>query len=451
MKVTEAVERALALSRADACVVIATETSVENARWANNTATTNGSTETTTLSVISVRGASVGMRATQRLDDLEDVVRASEAACEGTPPVADVMPLPDEAFADEWEIPSAPVGHDGIGTLAHGLGETFRRATAEGTDLFGYAEHIAATTTVATSTGGRRRYRAVDGSFECTGKTADRSRSSWTGQVTRDYTDVDPDAHLTELQRRLAWGERRIELPAGPYEVLLERSAAADMILYMNYAALAERDAQEGRTVFSREGGTTAIGERIAPPGLSLRSDPGAPGIEVAPFRATLASTAGSSIFDNGLSRGPVEWISSGVLRSLARPRWRARDGAPEIPAPSNLILSSQGPSPSMAEMIAATERALLVTTVWYIREVDPKTLLLTGLTRDGVYLVEGGEIVGEVNNFRFNVSPVTMLANAVEVGAPAPTQPREFEGVRVSIPPLRVAGWNMSTVSPAV
>lgn len=450
MKVTEAVERALQMSRADACVVVATETSVENARWANNTATTNGSTEATSLSVISMRGGAVGMRATQRLGDLESVVRASEAACEGAPIAPDAIALPDDAFADEWEIPSEPVGHGGIGALAPGLADAFRRASADGTDLFGYAEHLARTTTVATSAGARRRYRAVDGSFECTGKTADRLHSSWTGQVTRDYTDVDAAAHLDELQRRLAWGQRRIELPAGPYEVLLAPSCVADMVLYLAYAAMAERDAQEGRTVFSREGGGTAIGERLFAPGLSLRSDPAVAGVEVAPFVAALASSAGTSVFDNALSRGATDWISDGTLRALARPRWRAT-GAPAIPAPSNLILSSTGDAPPIEQMIAATERALLVTTVWYIREVDPKTLLLTGLTRDGVYLVENGEITAEVNNFRFNVSPVSMLAHATEVGAPAPTQPREFEGVRVSIPPLRVDGWNMSTVSPAV
>lgn len=451
MKVTEVVERALAASRADACVVIAHETSVENARWANNTATTNGSTEATALTVISVVGDTFAARTTQRLERFEDVVRASEAACDGMPAAPDVMPLAADAVAGEWERPSEPVGSGGLARIAAALGDAMRRADAGGTLLYGYAEHTALTTTVATSAGGRRRFRKVTGSFECTGKTTDRTHSSWVGQVTDDFADVDATAHLAELQRRLGWGARRISLDAGAYEVLLEPSAVADMMLYLNLSAMAARDAEEGRTVFSRPDGATAIGERLFAPDVSLRSDPGARGIEVAPFVAASASSAGTSVFDNALTRGATDWVEGGVLRALARPRWRAHGDLPAVPHGANLILASREPGQAMSGMIEATERALLVTTLWYIREVDPKTLLLTGLTRDGVYLVEGGEIVGEVNNFRFNVSPVGMLANAIEIGPTGPTHPREFGVAPVSMPPLRVEGWNMSTVSPAV
>lgn len=103
--------------------------------------------------------------------------------------------------------------------------------------------------------------------------------------------------------------------------------------------------------------------------------------------------------------------------------------------------------------MIASTTGpALLVTCFWYIREVDPRTLLLTGLTRDGVFLVEDGEVKGAVNNFRFNMSPVDLLAQAIEVGASVPTLPREFgDWFRsVKAPPLRVERFNMSSVSAA-
>lgn len=450
MKVTEAVERALSLSRADDCIVVAEETSVENARWANNTATTNGSSDSTRISVISIIGGSIGMRSTQNLSDLESLVRASETACEGAPPASDTAPLPTDAPSGEWDLPSAPVGSAGLGTLAPGLADAFARATAENVLLFGYAEHTAATTTVATSAGARRRFRRVTGSFECTGKTSDRTRSSWVGQVTTDFRDVDADAHLIELRRRLDWGSRRIEMPAGLYEVLLEPSAVADMVLYMDTYAMAERDAVEGRTVFSRPDGGSAIGERLFAPGISLRSDPSARGIEVAPFFAATSGGAGSSVFDNGAQREPVDWISDGTLRALNRPRFLATEGNPAALRTGNLMLTGNGDS-TMEQMISSTERALLVTTLWYIREVDPKTLLLTGLTRDGVYLVEHGEIVGEVNNFRFNVSPVTMLQNAIEVGRTAPTHPREFGVSLVAMPPMRVQGWNMSTVSQAV
>ena len=102
--------------------------------------------------------------------------------------------------------------------------------------------------------------------------------------------------------------------------------------------------------------------------------------------------------------------------------------------------------------MIASTERGLLVTCLWYIREVDPQTLLLTGLTRDGVYLIEDGQVVGAVNNFRFNESPVDLLGRVSEAGATVATMSREWGDYfsRTAMPALRVPDFNMSTVSAA-
>ena len=121
-------------------------------------------------------------------------------------------------------------------------------------------------------------------------------------------------------------------------------------------------------------------------------------------------------------------------------------------PYVDNLILDGPGGGASLDAMVATTDRGLLLTCLWYIREVDPQTLLLTGLTRDGVYLIEGGEVVGAVNNFRFNESPVDMLGRLVEVGATVPTLPREWVDyfTRTAMPPLRVEGFNMSSVSQA-
>ena len=166
------------------------------------------------------------------------------------------------------------------------------------------------------------------------------------------------------------------------------------------------------------------------------------------------ASGRDSSVFDNGLPLGPTDWIHQGVLSALTQTRYSARlTGLPVTPAIDNLIFSTSAPEPpTMAEMIARTERGLLLTCLWYIREVDPQTLLLTGLTRDGVYLVENGEVTGAVNNFRFNESPVGMLGRLAEVGASVPTLPREWGDYfnRVVMPPVRVEGFNMSSVSQA-
>jgi predicted Zn-dependent protease len=213
------------------------------------------------------------------------------------------------------------------------------------------------------------------------------------------------------------------------------------------------RDAAEGRTVFSKPGGGTRIGEKISPLALTLRSDPGEPGLESAPFVVAHASGGDSSVFDNGLQAGPVDWIADGTLRQLITTRHTAGlTGVPLAPAPDNLVLDGGG-TRTLDEMVAATERGLLLTCLWYIREVDPATLLLTGLTRDGVYLVEGGEVTGVVNNFRFNESPVDLLGRATEAGRTERTLPREWADwfTRAATPALRVPDFNMSSVSQGV
>ncbi len=165
------------------------------------------------------------------------------------------------------------------------------------------------------------------------------------------------------------------------------------------------------------------------------------------------ASGDDSSVFDNGLPLAGTDWIREGVLNRLLATRHSAElTGQPVAPAVDNLILDGGG-TRSLEDMIAGTERGLLLTSLWYIREVDPATLLLTGLTRDGVYLVERGEVVGEVNNFRFNESPVGLLSRAVEAGRTEPTLPREWGDwfTRAAMPALRVPDFNMSSVSQGV
>jgi predicted Zn-dependent protease len=160
-----------------------------------------------------------------------------------------------------------------------------------------------------------------------------------------------------------------------------------------------------------------------------------------------------ASVFDNGLAIPPVTWVDNGVLSALAQTRWTAgQSGLPPTPNTDNLILESAGAGASLDELIAGTRRGLLVTCVWYVREVDPQTLLLTGLTRDGVYLVEDGEVTGAVNNFRFNESPVGLLRRLAEVGGTVPALPREWSDyfTRSAMPPARFEDFNMSSVSQA-
>ncbi|MET8634556.1 TldD/PmbA family protein [Streptomyces sp. NPDC004096] len=455
----EIVERALELSRADGCVVIADEHSTANLRWAGNALTTNGVTRGRTLTVIATvdgkEGTASGVvsRSAVTAGELESLVRAAEAAARGAGPAEDATALvtgvpesPD--FTDAPAETSSAVFTD----FAPALGESFARARAGGRELYGFANHELVSTYLATSAGLRLRHDQPNGTLELNAKSPDRTRSAWAGRSTRDFKDVDPEAMDAELARRLGWAERRIELPAGRYETLLPPTAVADLLIYQMWSAAA-RDAAEGRTVFSRTGGGTRVGERLSRLPLTLRSDPHEPGLETAPFVVAHASGDDASVFDNGLPLEATEWIGGGELKHLTATRHSAGlTGLPVTPSIGNLILDG-GSDRSLEEMVAGTGRGLLLTCLWYIREVDPATLLLTGLTRDGVYLVENGEVVGEVNNFRFNESPVDLLGRATEAGRTEKTLPREWSDwfTRAAMPPVRVPDFNMSSVSQGV
>jgi predicted Zn-dependent protease len=455
----EVVERALDLSRADGCVVIADEHSSTNLRWAANALTTNGVTRGRTLTVIAtVEGAQgtasgVVSHSAVTAEELEPLVRAAEAAARGAGPAEDAQPLVEDTPASpDFTDPPAETSSAVFADFAPALGESFARARAGGRELYGFANHELTSTYVGTSSGLRLRHDQPNGTLELNAKSPDRTRSAWAGRATRDFKDVDPAALDAELATRLGWAERRVELPAGRYETLLPPTAVADLLIYQMWSSTA-RETAEGRTVFSKPGGGTRIGEKLSELPLNLRGDPNEPGLEAAPFVIAHSSSDDSSVFDNGLPLRPTEWISRGVLAQLLTTRHSAGlTGLPVAPGISNLILDG-GDNRSLDEMVAATERGLLLTCLWYIREVDPSTLLLTGLTRDGVYLVEGGEVVGEVNNFRFNESPVDLLSRAVEAGRTEKTLPREWSDwfTRAAMPPLRVPDFNMSSVSRGV
>jgi predicted Zn-dependent protease len=471
MSPQDTIERALAVARCDDCVVIADETSSANLRWAGNTLTTNGVSRSRQLTVIAVsrsgEGTSVGVvsRAGVYDDQVEEVVRSAEKAASESSPAEDARPLltPDDGDAFRMDASAARAGPGwddpvtgteiGIfGGFAGALGQAFDAAGSAGRKLYGFAEHSVANTFVGTSTGLRLRHDQPTGKVELNAKSADLARSAWAGQGTRDFTDIDVGALDADLGRRLDWAARRVELPAGRYETILPPTALADLLVYLYWSAGA-KDALDGRTVFSKPGGGTRVGERLANLPVTLGSDPAAPGLECAPVVIAQASSRESSVFDNGLALRPTAWIRDGELGALIQTRHTAElTGLPVTPETGNLFLSAPDSGASLDDMIASTGRGLLLTCLWYIREVDPQTLLLTGLTRDGVYLVENGEVAGAVNNFRFNESPVAMLGRLAEVGVTVPTLPREWGDyfTRAAMPPARVEAFNMSSVSQA-
>jgi predicted Zn-dependent protease len=441
------------------CVAWVTERTEANLRWANNALTTNGEMRSRRLTVTAtaeVEGGTAAGTVSQEIaavDGVGAVVAAAEQLARTGRPAEDAAPMVENyAHNDVWADPPETTSIEVLEKLAKGLGVAFERSEAARQLLFGFAEHAVETTYLGSSTGLRRRGVQPTGRLELNAKTADFAASAWLGRTTRDFFDVDVAEAAEELSTRLGWASRKIDLPAGRYETLLPPAAIADLMIYAYWTANA-RDAEEGRNVFSAGEGATKIGQRFSELPITLRSDPLYPGVETIPFVNFTSSLDDTSwAFDGGLLINAMTWIDHGVLRELIRNRGHAvRTGAQPTPPPDNLIMDGGGTA-SLQEMISNTDRGLLLTSLWYIREVDPERLLLTGLTRDGVYLVENGEVVGAVNNFRFNESPIELLGRITEIGVAELTLCREWNDYfnRTIMPTVRVPDFNMSTVSQA-
>jgi predicted Zn-dependent protease len=451
----DVVERVLAAgAHLHGCAVLVRETSEAVLRWANSTMTTNGHTTSGRVTVIAfvaldggvATGTVSSSAALTEVAQLDDMVRAAEAAARDAGPAGDAVPLAEPGGDDpSWAEPAAETSISVFGPFAEGLAEVLAGPHRQ----YGFASHELSTVWLGTSTGIRRRWVQPTGSVELNAKTPDLAGSAWTGASTADFSDVDVVALAAEAGRRLEWGRRRVALPAGRYETLLSPSAVSDLLVYMTWA-MDGRPAQEGRSAFAGPAGPR-VGERLTDLPLTLVSDPAAPGLEYEPFLTVARSDDGISVFDNGVPTRRVERVSGGVIGELTYSRAEAAEFGTAFTPPGENLLLTGGSSATIDEMAARTGRGLLLTCLWYIREVDPATLLLTGLTRDGVYLVEGGEVVAEVDhNFRFNYSPLDVLRRATEVGATERTIPREWKDwfTRTAMPPVRVPEFNMSSVS---
>jgi predicted Zn-dependent protease len=450
------VDHALDAAAGEPCVVIVEESTQSEVRFANNTTTTNGRRHDRRVIVVrfcDVDGGIAAGVAIQSGDvDVRAMVEAAAADARTSPPSADAAPLvegdADPRFAD------APAEGDlaSFEPILDGLGTAFDAARTSDRVLSGFVEHQMDTTYLGSSTGLRRRHAQPTGAVQVVARSVDGSRSAWVADATGDLSTIDVAAMDVRLAGRLEWAKRSVALPEGRYEVILPPESVADLMIDVaNYAG--GQDAEEGQTVFSAPGGGTRIGERLSALPFHLYGNPVERGLECAPFLTVGASSSETSVFDNGVDIGASALIEDGRLVNLRYHRaGAARSGARFAPPVDNLVLELDGASGTTEDLVARTERGLLLTCLWYIREVDPQTLLLTGLTRDGVYLVEDGEVVGAVNNFRFNESPVDLLGRVIEAGSSTRAIGREFgEWVnRSRMPPLRVADFNMSSTSAA-
>ena len=458
------VESALGAAHSDGCIVVVTTESTANVRWANNTVTTSGVSDSLSWFVISiVGGASATVNASVAgagsVQAVVDVVRQSER---------EAAAAASAGRAQDWAELVAPAeaggtdeGFDGPGEqtsfavythLLGGLAAAFDGARSADRLLFGFARHEIETTYLGTSTGVRRRWVQPTGTVEVNAKSGDLARSAWAGASSADFSDVDVLAITDGLSQRLDWARRTISLPPGRYDTVLPPTAVADFLLYLAWVSGA-RGAYEGHSAFAAPGGGTRIGERLTELPLALYSDPRYPGQEAAPFVITGSSSDSSSVFDNGARIDRTDLVSEGRIANLVNTRSLAAEHrTPFRTLTDNLILDGGDQTQSVDDLVRGVDRGLLITSQWYLREVDPMTMLLTGLTRDGVFLIENGEVAGAVNNFRFNMSPLDVLRQASAVGRTEPGLSREWSDwfTRSAMPPIRVEGFNMSSVSKA-
>lgn len=457
MRPQEIVERAVELFGHVRGTVLVESTTTANIRWANSTLTTNGLAHSHSVHVVAHpdlpggQGAGSASGVVHTTMDLAALVdRALRAAAESGPAQDAADEVPSCPASPDWELPPVETSPAALAPVSDLLGTVLPDRSVE---YFGYAEHDLTTTHLGTTGGLRLRHDQPTARFELCGKTAQRTRSAWAGRAGRHFAELDLAGAPAEIGRGLAAQATHIDVPAGRQRVVLSPSAAADLLVYLLWS-LGARDALDGRSALSRPGGGTRLGERLTASPFAVSSDPRAPGLECADHVQTTTSSALTSAFDAGLPLAATDWIAQGTLRSLVSTRRVAQDaGLPLAPFVGNLLAGVEGATGSLDDLAARVGDGLLMTCLWYIREVDAQSLLLTGLTRDGVYVVRDGAIVGSAGNFRFNESPLGMLSRIVDAGSPSDCLPREWADwfTRTRVAPLAIDGFNLSTPSEAV
>jgi predicted Zn-dependent protease len=286
---------------------------------------------------------------------------------------------------------------------------------------------------VATSNGLFAYHRATSSDFSMTARTPDGTGSGWAGAGARDWHAFDTAALARIAAQKAVASRNPGAIDPGLYTAVLEPQAVNDLVPLLG-GALAARNADEGRSPFSKAGGGTRIGEKVVDERVTLYSDPADPALLGQPF-------------DNeGLPIGRNVWIEKGILRNLAYTRfWAQKQGKQPTgpPLAGGLVLA--GGTRTTEELIAGCERGILVTHFFYIRSLEPRTVLQTGLTRDGTFLIEKGKITRSLKNFRWNESPLLMLNRLEEIGRPEPT------AVGRMMPPLRISRFDFTSLSDAV
>ena len=435
------IDKVLAFSKADEMSAGISGSRTGNIRYARNSVSTSGETTNLSLSVTSVYGKKSGTATINEFDDksLEKTVRRAEEIAQLAPENPEyVSMLGPQKYLDinSFAESTAAINPD---FRAEAAFKSIDPCIKKGLTAAGYWEDSTGFSAMGNSKGlfGYNKATSVD--FSITVRTNDGLGS---GYAARDYNDVSKldTALATEvaIQKAQASAKARA-LEPGKYTVILEPTAAVDLLQNM-MGSMDARNADEGRSFLGKKGGGTRLGEKLFDERVNIYSDPQNLEIPGSPFGGGGGRFGGGG---DGRVQEKVVWVENGVVKNMYYSRyWAEKKGVKAIPPPSGFIFA--GGTESLADLIKGTEKGILVTRLWYIRAVDPQTLLYTGLTRDGTFYIENGQIKYPVKNFRFNESPVIMLNNLEAAGKP----------MRASgnlVPPLKIRDFTFTSLSDAV
>jgi predicted Zn-dependent protease len=430
-------KKVLGYSKADECEVSLRGNDGGNIRTALNAVSTAGDISTVGLAVSSVYGKKTGTATINEFDDasLEKVVRRSEELAQLAPENSETMPmLGPQKFEDsiQYNAKTAAMTPESRSEM---IGKAFEVTKAANLQAAGFLENTTRFTAVMNSKGLFAYDKSTDVIYSVTTRNAAGTVS---GYAARGFTDVSKldTASATKIASQKALSSANAKaIEPGKYTVILEPVAGVYML--ENMFRFDARSAEEGRSFLSKKGGGTRLGEKLMDEKVNIYSDP---------FNPELPGPTWSN---EGQRLERTDWIKEGVVKNLSYSRyWAQKKGVQPVPNPSNIIMD--GGTTSIEEMIKSTERGILVSRLWYIRMVDPQSLLLTGLTRDGTFYIENGKIMFPIKNFRFNESPVIMLNNVEALGKPERTI--SVESYRsYLIPPMKIRDFTFTSLSDAV
>ncbi|MBA3455493.1 MAG: TldD/PmbA family protein [Deltaproteobacteria bacterium] len=404
-----------------------------NTRFAVNEITSSSDVELLTLSVNVGYGKRSATATTNQLDDrsIDDVVaRASRMARlapenpEAMPPLDKQKYITVKGARDGKTVELSP------SERAKAAFSVISAGDAAKVQIAGYYEHASKMSAIASSEGLWAFHAWSSCGLSCTARTKDATGSGWANAASNRAADIDAAAVAKVAVDKAVSSAKARRLEPGRYTVILEPAAVANLTSELA-AQLGARSADEGRSFFSKPGGGTRVGETLFPNTITLRTDP------------TDTTLAASPFDGEGVPLKPTRWIDKGKLTALTYGRyWAKKQGVAPTGSPDGWVL--EGGKATREELIKGVKRGVLITRFWYIRSLDPQTILLTGLTRDGTFLIENGAIVAPVMNFRFNESPVHMLTRADAMTPTVVTR-----GMRA--PALRTHDFNLASISEAV